>query len=142
ERERLLGVNYWDSASTDLTRFSIYVGGERPLKIAGDLERRGSIVDMRIYCARLLEEFARRGGHVAIGTLQAGDVDQLAAEHDLIVVAAGRGGLANMLPRRPEYSPYGEPQRLVIAGFYRGVAYPQPVGFDLTIARGHGEILS
>src|SRR5437762_6240047 len=62
ERERLLGVNYWDLAPIDLLGFSIYVGGDRPLKIAGDLEQPGSIVDMRIYCARLLEEFARRGG--------------------------------------------------------------------------------
>jgi hypothetical protein len=79
---------------------------------------------------------------VAIGTLQAGDIDRLATEYDLIVVAAGRGSLTNIFSRRPEYSPFGEPQRLAVAGFYRGVAYPQPVGFDLTVSRGHGEILS
>ena len=142
ERERRLAVNFWDSAATDLARFSIYVGGERPLQIAGALEQPGNIVDMRIYCARLLEEFARRGGQVVIGAMQAGDVERLGVEHDLVVVAAGRGGLANMFPRRPEHSPNSEPQRLVIAGFYRGIAYPQPIGFDLSIARGHAEILS
>jgi flavin-dependent dehydrogenase len=142
ERERLLGVNFWDSATTDLTRFSIYVGGERPLTIAADLEGPANIVDMRIYCARLLEEFAQRGGQVAIGAVQAADVERLGAEHDLVVIATGRGSLSNMFPRRSEHAPYGEPQRLTIAGFYRGIAYPQPVGFDLNIARGHGEILS
>src|SRR3954467_422641 len=98
ERERRLGVNFWDSAATDLTRFSIYVSGERPLQIAGALEQPGNIVDMRIYCARLLEEFARRGGKVVIGAVQAGNVERLGVEHDLIAVAAGRGGLANIFP--------------------------------------------
>jgi 2-polyprenyl-6-methoxyphenol hydroxylase-like FAD-dependent oxidoreductase len=142
ERERLLGVNYWDVAPTDLARFSIYIGGDRPLQISGALERPGSIVDMRIYCSRLLEEFIVRGGQVVFGAVQSADIERLAAQHDLIVVAAGRGSLANMFPRRPEHSPHSEPQRLAVAGLYRGVAYPQPVGFDLTIARGHGEILS
>jgi 2-polyprenyl-6-methoxyphenol hydroxylase-like FAD-dependent oxidoreductase len=142
ERERLLGINYWDSAATDLKRFSIYIGGERSLQFAGDLERPANIVDMRIYCARLLEEFAMRGGQVVIGAVQASDIQRIGVYHDLMVVAAGRGSLANLFARRPEHSPYSTPQRLVIAGFYRGVAYPQPVGFDLAIAPGHGEILS
>src|SRR5262245_58785551 len=47
ERERLLGVNFWDSAATDLTRFSIYIRGEPPLKVAADLEGPANIVDMR-----------------------------------------------------------------------------------------------
>lgn len=142
ERERQLGVDFWDAAPTALTRFSIHIGGERPLSIAGELERPGMIVDMRIYCARLLEEFAARGGHVQFGAVQAGDVERLGAQHDLLAVAAGRGSLANLFPRRPEIAPYDQPQRLSVAGFFRGIAYPQPVGFDLNVARGHGEILS
>jgi hypothetical protein len=59
-----------------------------------------------------------------------------------MVVAAGRGSLANLFPRLPQHSPHSGPQRLIVAGMYRGVAYPQPVGFDLTVTRGHGEILS
>jgi 2-polyprenyl-6-methoxyphenol hydroxylase-like FAD-dependent oxidoreductase len=142
ERERLLGVNHWDPAGIDLTRFSIYVGGDRPLQISGKLERPASIVDMRIYCARLLEEFAMRGGQVMFGTVQSGDVERLGARHDLLVIAAGRGSLANLFPRRPEHSPHNEPQRLAVAGLFRGIAYAQPLGFDLTISRGHAEILS
>jgi hypothetical protein len=142
ERERQLGVNFWDAASTALTRFSIHIGGERPLAVLGELDRPGSIVDMRIYCARLLEEFAMRGGHVLIGSVQAGDIERLGAQHDLVVVAAGRGSLANLFPRRPEISPYDQPQRLTVAGFFRGLAYPQPIGVNLNVAGGNGEILS
>jgi 2-polyprenyl-6-methoxyphenol hydroxylase-like FAD-dependent oxidoreductase len=142
ERERLLGVNYWDSATTDLVCYSIYVGGERPLAFTGDFTQPANIVDMRIYCARLLEEFVKRGGRVVVGALQAQDVGPLAAKHDLMVVAAGRGSLANMFPRRPEHSPHNKPQRLVVGGLYRGIAYPQPLRFNLAVARGQGEILA
>jgi hypothetical protein len=101
ERERQLGVNHWDSDAPDLTRFSVSVGGHRPLAFSGELSPSANIVDMRIYCARLLEDFAMRGGRVVIGALQTQDVERLAAEHDLMVVAAGRGSLANMFPRLP-----------------------------------------
>jgi styrene monooxygenase A-like protein len=142
ERERLLGVSHWDSAAPEITRFSVSVGGNRPLAFSGEVSPPGNVVDMRIYCARLLEDFAARGGRVVIAALQTQDVELLAAEHDLMVVAAGRGSLANMFPRRPEHSPYSKPQRLAIGGLYRGIAYPQPVGFDLAASPGNGEILS
>ena len=86
ERERLLGVNHWDSAETDLMGISYYIGGDRPLAFTGDLTSQPNVVDMRIYCARLLEDFAMRGGRVVIGALQASDVEHLAVEHDLMVV--------------------------------------------------------
>jgi hypothetical protein len=140
ERECLLGVNHWDSAETDLFGISYYIGGDRPIAFTGDLPQPANVVDMRIYCARLLEDFAMRGGHVAIGTLHASDVERLAAEHDLMVVAAGRGSLANMFPRLPEHSPYSQPQRLTVGGFYRGITNPQPLVFSTNITPRHGEI--
>jgi hypothetical protein len=76
-----------------------------------------------------------------LGALQAGDVERLAEAHDLMVVASGRGSLANMFPRLAALSPYSTPQRLGIGGLYRGIAYPQPLGIDVPIAPGHGEFL-
>jgi hypothetical protein len=140
ERERLLGINHWDSAETDLLGISYYIGGDRPLVFAGDLPQPANVVDMRIYCARLLEDFAMRGGRVVIGALQASEVERLAAGHDLMVIAAGRGSLANMFPRLPEHSPYSQPQRLVVAGFYRGIAYQQQPQFSINTTPRHGEI--
>jgi hypothetical protein len=109
ERERVLGVNHWDAANVDLFRRNVHVGGERPFAFSGDFAQPAILVDMRIYYARLLEDFAMRGGRVVVGALQAGDVERLSAEHDLMVVASGRGSLANMFPRIPEHSPYSKP---------------------------------
>ncbi len=140
-RERFLGVNHWDGTNVDLSGLNVYVGGERRFAFSGDFAQPTIVVDMRMYYARLLEDFAMRGGRVVIGALQAGDVERLAGEHDLMVMASGRGSLANMFPRLAAHSPYSTPQRLGVGGLYRGVAYPQPLGIDVPIAPGHGEFL-
>lgn len=142
ERERLLGVAHWDTAGLDLTHFAFHVRGERELAFTGRYDAPTLAVDMRLYCARLLEDFMRRGGRVRIGTLQASDVGRLAEEHELVVVAAGRGGLTSLFPRIAEHSPFTSPQRLVVGGLYRGIALEPPLALDVTIVPGHGEILS
>src|SRR5215216_1441407 len=66
ERERILGVNHWDSAAPDLMGLAFRIGGSRPLTVAGDFELPANIVDMRIYQAQLLEDVAARGGRVVV----------------------------------------------------------------------------
>jgi len=142
QRERLLGVDYWDSPAHELCRYTITVNGARPVAFSGATGEPTNAVDMRIYCARLLRDFTARGGQVRLGTMQAGDLARLGAAHNLLVVATGRGGLANLFPRVPEHCPFDAPQRIAIGGLFRGVAYPQPVGFDVIANPGHGEILA
>jgi 2-polyprenyl-6-methoxyphenol hydroxylase-like FAD-dependent oxidoreductase len=140
ERERALRVNHWDTSAPDLMELSVTVTGT-PITFAGTLAPPSNVVDMRIYCARLLDDFSARGGHIAIGTLASTDLEALSTRHDLLVIASGRGGLSNLFEPVPEHSPNTEPQRLVIAGFYRGIRPRDPLGFEVVISRGHGEIL-
>jgi hypothetical protein len=95
---------------------------------------------MRIYLARLLEDFMSRGGQVEIGALAAGDVVRLSARHGLMVVASGRASLTDLFPRLPEYSPYTAPQRRLMSGLFRGIALPEPLGVSFNISPGHGEV--
>jgi 2-polyprenyl-6-methoxyphenol hydroxylase-like FAD-dependent oxidoreductase len=140
DRERALRVNHWDDSAPDLGYLSVTVTGT-PLAFAGTLAPPSNVVDMRIYWARLLDDFSARGGDVVIGTLASTDLDELATRHDLLVIASGRGNLSNLFERIPEHSPNSEPQRLVSAGFYRGIRPRDPLGFEVVISRGHGEIL-
>jgi 2-polyprenyl-6-methoxyphenol hydroxylase-like FAD-dependent oxidoreductase len=140
-RERALGVDFWDTAAPDLEQFVVIVNGPRPLAFSGALSPPAHVVDMRIYWARLLEEFARRGGSLVFRTVNPDDVVELSTRHDLVVVASGRGALSNLFPRLPEHSPFESPQRLVTAGLFRGIAYPKPLAFQAIVNRGHGEIL-
>src|SRR6185437_11526694 len=90
----------------------------------------------------LLEDFSNRGGQIRLGTLQPGDLATLSLAHDLIVVASGRGQLADVFPLRPERSPYHQPQRRLFAGLFHGIRRIEPNTLAFTISPGHGEVFS
>jgi 2-polyprenyl-6-methoxyphenol hydroxylase-like FAD-dependent oxidoreductase len=139
ERERLLGVNHWDAGESSFGTMQICISGEQPMAFEGDLERAFIAVDMRIYFARLLEDFAARGGNVVYRDVQAADLDAISEQHDLVVVATGRGGLNALFPRVAELSPFDRPQRHICAGLYRGLA-ANPDKASATFVPEHGEL--
>jgi hypothetical protein len=96
---------------------------------------------MRIYEARLLEDFSGRGGRVDIRRVHPRQLDALASAHDLLVVASGRASLSTIFPRVAAHSPFTSPQRLVIAGLFRGIAYSEPRALEVNVIPGSGEIL-
>jgi hypothetical protein len=140
DRDRQLGVDHWDSPDLGIYCVHFFLGNDPPLVFRGDLQQPGCFVDMRIYLSRLLEDFAARGGRVEVGALNAADVARLTAGHDLMVVASGRGSLAEMFPRLPERSPYTQPQRRLMSGLFRGVTMTEPLGVSFNISPGHGEV--
>jgi 2-polyprenyl-6-methoxyphenol hydroxylase-like FAD-dependent oxidoreductase len=143
EREKLLGVNHWDAVAPELVRLSLCVRrGPRPIAFSGDINPAAHVVDMREYWATLLEDYSQRGGRVVFTTVEETEVDTLAEVHELMVVATGRGRLSRLFAPVVEHSPYSKPQRLVIAGFFRGVAYSTPPTLEVIANPGHGEILS
>src|SRR5262245_11111463 len=83
-RERALRIDYWDSTAPDLQRFVVAINGPRPLEFSGALNPTSHVVDMRIYWARLLEEFSRRGGTLVFERIGSDDVEDLSTRHDLI----------------------------------------------------------
>src|SRR3954453_1928920 len=56
-RERELGVSHWEFPDFEMGCVHFYLGGERPLMFRGDLSRPASFVDMRLYLAKLLDDF-------------------------------------------------------------------------------------
>lgn len=142
ERERQLGVNHWDSPHHDVGCISMCLRLQRELVFSGRLPSAAHGVDMRLYWGQLLEDFSARGGRVVIRTFQPDELAGLAAQHDLVVVASGRASLSTIFPRVAEHSPYTSPQRLVVAGIFRGIAYSEPRALDVIANPGQGEILA
>src|SRR5262245_59082568 len=140
ERERALGVDHWEFPDFGVFGVQMRVGIEPLIAWNGSFKQPASSVDMRIYQSTLLEDFAARGGKLAIGALESSDVARLSGQHDLMVVASGRGSLTDMFPRDPARSPYEQPQRLLMGAFYRGLDFPDPLGVIYTISPGNGEI--
>jgi hypothetical protein len=101
-RERELGVSHWEMPDYEMRCVHFHLGSDPPLTFRGDLERPASFVDMRLYLAQILKDFAARGGQVEIGTLDVADLLRRSAGHDLMVIASGRGSLTELFPRLPE----------------------------------------
>jgi 2-polyprenyl-6-methoxyphenol hydroxylase-like FAD-dependent oxidoreductase len=139
-RERELGVNHWDETGPSYGRHWHYFGGEQPLAFPGDFAGPSLAVDYRLYQSRLLRDYEERGGTVRFGVVDAADVGRLAAEYDLLVVSTGRGGWSDLFPRVPGRSLDG-PRRLLSAGLYAGIDYPDPVGVTFAVSPGHGELI-
>jgi 2-polyprenyl-6-methoxyphenol hydroxylase-like FAD-dependent oxidoreductase len=141
ERERALGVHHWDVAEHGYACHHHFISGPG-LAFQGDFDHPSMCIDYRLYLPRLLRDFQERGGDVVFGaTPEAADVERVSADHELVVVAVGRGSIGGMFRRRPEKSPYDRPQRRLVAGLYHGIAPTEPRGVSFCIAPGHGELL-
>jgi 2-polyprenyl-6-methoxyphenol hydroxylase-like FAD-dependent oxidoreductase len=141
ERERALGVHHWDALQYGYFchQHAIF-GTPEEIRFRGDFAHPSSIVDYRLYLPRLMEDYEQRGGKLVLGPVDGEAIERIGAEHDLVVVAAGRGSGAMFAPR-PEKCPYDKPQRRLSAGIYHGVAYTQPKGVGVHLSLGHGELL-
>lgn len=138
EREHALGIDYWDETARNIHASLMYIGGEHPLSFVARLSNPASFLDTRIYMAVLLDEFAQRGGEVVISKIVPEDVQALSEQYSLVVVAGGKN-MPDMFPRAAEHSPYSQPQRILCAGYYRGIRPAEGYDFSFIVAPGHGE---
>jgi hypothetical protein len=71
------------------------------------------------------------------------DLPALGERHDLVIVSSGSRGFSELFPPLRERSPFGEPQRLLSAGYYTGVnESADPAYVTLSLGSPNGEIIS
>jgi hypothetical protein len=95
-----------------------------------------------LYQSTLLEDALRSGIPVVYGALQPEDVEAASHAHALMVIASGRGCLAEMFPPVAEQSPYPQPQRRLFAGLFHGLAPTDAAELAFRISPGHGEVFA
>ena len=84
-------------------------------------------LDQRVRVPLLMEEIEHRGGKVVVRSATVEDLEDLARDHDLVVVSTGRGGLTSLFERDADRSPYDAPQRVASLTYLHGMA-PAPEG--------------
>ncbi|MFC4466815.1 styrene monooxygenase/indole monooxygenase family protein [Streptomyces xiangluensis] len=141
ERESELGVAHWALADTGWwTRYHSVLGAPGVF-YRGNFSNASTALDYRLYLPRLERDFCERGGEVRPGKLGPADLEALSAQHDLLVVATGRGPLAEMFGRRADASSYDRPQRICLAALFNGVERPKPEGVSINASREVGELI-
>lgn len=141
-REEAVGVDHWNFDEDGWAMYCVHlwVHGQPPLYVQGSPDRPASFVDFRLYLPQLLEDYAARGGQVELLRPDREELRRVAARHDLVIVATGAKALTELFPRVPERSPYDRPQRLLMAGLFRGIRPAEPVGLTFYMVPGAGEV--
>lgn len=137
--ERELGLNFWDDVAPkgEGVFLTFCQTLHKPLvKLYGRLQRPFQAVDLRLQSHRWMKELEKRGGRVVIESVTVDRLDEIAAEHDLTIVATGRAELCRLFERDAARSVHTDPQRnlgmvITVGGPPRLEGLPLlPVKFD------------
>ena len=111
--ERRLGLAHWHDRAPQMDGLKVTICSHpaKPLlALFGRFTVPPLAIDLRLQSARWMRDLASAGGRVIIEQVSTQRVDEIAAEHDLTIVATGKDGGA-LFPRDAEKSPAESPLR-------------------------------
>lgn len=112
--ERELALNHWEAEAPKCGGVHLTFcpsRGNRLLTLAGRFQNYFQAIDLRLQSHRWMHDLVERGGRLEIEAVSVARLDQIAAEYDLTLVAAGRAELSGLFERDPVRSVYDRPQR-------------------------------
>ncbi|EMN5132787.1 FAD-binding oxidoreductase [Burkholderia contaminans] len=129
--ERDLGLNAWEEACPSVEGIGIAVphpdgNGRKVIDWSSRLTRYAQSVDQRVKMADWLDGVKRRGADVRIADIGVPELEELARSHDLVLLAAGKGEIVNLLGRDGARSAFDRPQRALALTYVRGMTPSQP----------------
>ncbi|WP_115787117.1 styrene monooxygenase/indole monooxygenase family protein [Arthrobacter silvisoli] len=138
ENERKLGLDFWPEAPTvDGISFTIPhpdVPGQKAINWASGLDNPAQSIDQRVKFPRFMEEFVARGGELIFEDAGVEDLERYTLNSELVIVAAGKGEIAQLFARDAARSFYDAPQRALALTYVNGLE-PRPefsaVSFNL-----------
>jgi Styrene monooxygenase A putative substrate binding domain/FAD binding domain len=138
QHERDLGLNFWEDECPDIDGVSLTVpapdGSGKAIDWAARLDAPAQSVDQRVKMPRWMDEVERGGGTLVIHEATVPDLERYAQGNDLVLVAAGKGEVAQLFERDESRSPYAAPQRALALTYVTGMT-PRPeftaVAFNL-----------
>ena len=134
--EAELGLDGWSADVPAIHRMAITLdrssSDEHAVHVVGTLEEPAQSIDQRLKCAHWIDEFARLGGHLALGEVDIPILESVADDHEVTIVASGKGQLADLFEVDPARSDVTAPQRISTMVYVTGLA-PDRSGAELTM---------
>ncbi len=125
EHERDLGLDFWPDAPTvDGISFTIphpELPGEKAISWASRLDNHAKSIDQRVKFPKFMEEFTARGGELVFEDAGVAELEKYTQNSDLVIVAAGKGEIAQLFTRDAERSTYDAPQRALALTYVQGL---------------------
>ncbi len=129
QHERDLGIAFWEDECPPVEGISLVVpapdGSGKAIDFASRLDRYAQSVDQRVKMPGWMEKLEERGGKLLIHDVGVEDLERYAQEHDLVIVAAGKGEIVRLFERDAERSPYEQPMRALALTYVNGMT-PRP----------------
>lgn len=131
QHERELGLDFWDGTCPTVEGISLAIPapdgqGRKMLDWSARLYGYAQAVDQRVKIPYWMSLFEELGGELVIEEAGLAEVERYAASHDLTIVAAGKGAIANLFERDAGKSPFEKPMRALALTYVTGLA-PRPV---------------
>ncbi|MBB1632987.1 styrene monooxygenase/indole monooxygenase family protein [Cupriavidus sp. UME77] len=131
QAERELGLNWWDDSCPPVEGIGLAIphpeqAGARLIDWAARLERPAQAVDQRVKMPAWMEAFAERGGDLRIADAGIDELEALTLEHDLVLLAAGKGEIVSRFERDATRSPFSAPQRALALTYVNGMTPRTP----------------
>jgi hypothetical protein len=130
--ERDLGLNLWDGQCPKVEGIGLTV----PAMIdwRARLDAPAQSVDQRVKMPAFMALFEQRGGTLLIEDVGLAQLERLAQEYELVIVAAGKDEVVRLFERDAARSPFDRPMRSLAMTYVTGMA-PRPdydrVAFNL-----------
>jgi 2-polyprenyl-6-methoxyphenol hydroxylase-like FAD-dependent oxidoreductase len=121
--ERELGLNHWDTVASKFVGVHFTFAPmlhNRLVTMTGRFDGPGAAIDLRLQSHRWMLDLAARGGNVEIEEVTVPKLEEIAREHDLTIVATGKGGLSSLFERNEARSVYTKPQRNLALLVFKG----------------------
>jgi hypothetical protein len=139
QSERDLGLNFWEDECPAVEGIGLTVPdpqrlGEPLFSWSTRLDRYAQSVDQRLKMPVWIDEFKKRGGELLIQDVGVAELERLSDDHELVLLAAGKGDIVNLFEKDMERTHFQQPQRALSLTYVKGMTPLTPfsrVNFNL-----------
>jgi len=130
QTERDVGLNFWEEQCPAVEGIGFTLvnpeTGDAAFSWSARLERYAQSVDQRVKMPYWIEEFERRGGKLIIQDVGIDELEQLTAEYELVLLAAGKGEVVKQFEHDAQRSTFDKPQRALALTYVKGMKAISP----------------
>ncbi|MCM3718836.1 styrene monooxygenase/indole monooxygenase family protein [Fictibacillus phosphorivorans] len=136
-RESRFHMPKWDDHQS-IKSIHMTIGKQK--LFAGMLKKDALSVDQRHYYSTCMKDLASKGVTFLHLKLTNEHLDRLIEDYDLVIDCTGKSGPLFPFPIIQELSPFDKPQRKCITGYFLGIEPNEPLGVNVTVLPGSGEM--